>query len=131
MSLAAWLVSFGLASCGIMASAGAMQPAPAAAKVDPIVEPEALGAVLKGADVRVLDMRDAADYEKSRVRGAVRFDLPSWDPITRSGAVPDAAALARAVGELGIGNSTKVVIYDGGGMTRAAAAWSPRWWRRA
>jgi thiosulfate/3-mercaptopyruvate sulfurtransferase len=123
MSLAAWLVVFGLTSCGMITLAGAAQPAPGAAKTDPIVEPEGLGAALKGADVRVLDLRDAADYEKSRVRGAVRFDLASWDPITRSGSVPTAAALARAVGELGIGNTTKVVIYDAGGMTRAAAAW--------
>ncbi|MBJ3778237.1 3-mercaptopyruvate sulfurtransferase [Acuticoccus mangrovi] len=98
-----------------------------------LITPEALHARL--ADVVVLDAslhlpgtgRDAtAEFEAAHIPGALRFDI---DVIadTTSGlphTLPSPEAFAAAVGALGIGNDTEVVVYDAEGFYSAPRA---RW----
>lgn len=120
ISLASLAVIATLATSAV--SSFAISPAGAVAD-DPVLEPEQLAAVLAEPGVRVLDARKVEDFAKGHVRGAIPLDLTAWNEVARTGRKPDPEALAAQFGKLGIGNDTRVVIYDGGPMTGAAAAW--------
>jgi len=66
-----------------------------------------------------------AEYEQKHIPGAVFFDIDAIadkaNPLPHM--LPDAAAFAAAVGELGIGNDSRIVVYDAHGMMSAARAW--------
>jgi thiosulfate/3-mercaptopyruvate sulfurtransferase len=66
-----------------------------------------------------------AEYEQKHIPGAVFFDIDAIadkaSPLPHM--LPDAATFAAAVGELGIGNDSHVVVYDAHGMMSAARAW--------
>jgi len=66
-----------------------------------------------------------AEYEQKHIPGAVFFDIDAIadkaNPLPHM--LPDAATFAAAVGELGIGNDSRVVVYDAHGMMSAARAW--------
>src|SRR5260221_8221534 len=66
-----------------------------------------------------------AEYEQRHIPGAVFFDIDAIadkaNPLPHM--LPDAAAFATAVGALGIGNDSRVVVYDAHGMMSAARAW--------
>ena len=66
-----------------------------------------------------------AEYEQKHIPGAVFFDIDAIadkaSPLPHM--LPDAAAFAAAVGELGIGNDSRIVVYDAHGMMSAARAW--------
>ena len=72
-------------------------------------------------------------FEKGHVPGAVYLDLDRdlAGPITAESGrhpLPDAGAIGRRLGELGIGNTDTVVVYDGGsGAVAARAWWILRW----
>src|SRR5271155_5970085 len=106
----------------------------------PYVRPEALvstewlAANLAGPLVRILDAsfkqpgitptaRD--DYDAGHIPGAVFFDI---DDIAEPGTslphmIPSAELFARKIGALGIGDSDRVVVYDGNGLSSAGRAW--------
>ena len=70
--------------------------------------------------------RDAeSEYLGGHVPGAVFFDIEAVSdpdsPLPHM--LPDADHFARAVGRLGIGNDTTVVVYDSLGLFSAARAW--------
>jgi thiosulfate/3-mercaptopyruvate sulfurtransferase len=66
-----------------------------------------------------------AEYEQRHIPGAVFFDIDAIadkaNPLPHM--LPDAATFATAVGELGIGNDSHIVVYDAHGMMSAARAW--------
>ena len=66
-----------------------------------------------------------AEYELRHIPGAVFFDIDAiadWtSPLPHM--LPTAAAFAAAVGDLGIGNDSRIVVYDAHGMMSAARAW--------
>ena len=66
-----------------------------------------------------------AEYEQKHIPGAVFFDIDAIadkaSPLPHM--LPDAATFAAAVGELGIGNDSRVIVYDAHGMMSAARAW--------
>lgn len=102
------------------------RPTASATTADPILEPESLAAELARTDspVRILDVRSDADYAASRVKGAQRIDFRSWsDAVKSKGGELDEAAWSTRIGALGIDSSTRVLIYDSGGMTYAASTW--------
>jgi thiosulfate/3-mercaptopyruvate sulfurtransferase len=70
--------------------------------------------------------RDArAEFEAGHIPGAVVFDIDriadTSNPLPHM--LPDAAAFAREVGALGIGNDSHVVAYDTVGAGSAARVW--------
>jgi len=103
---------------------------------DNLINAQNLAACVDHPGVRILDCRfDLADptagrraYLAAHVPGAVFADLDQdlAAPVTpESGRhpLPDADVLATTFGQLGIGNSTDVVVYDGASGAFAARAW--------
>ena len=99
-----------------------------------VVSSEWLENELGSPDLRIVDAsfylpaqkRDAdADYAAGHIPGAVRFDhdkvadhstdLPHMVPVPED--------FARAVGDMGIGEQDRIVIYDGPGMFSAPRGW--------
>lgn len=71
-----------------------------------------------------------AEYEAAHIPGAVFFDIDAIsDKHTElPHMLPDPASFADAMGNLGIGNTDMVVVYDGAGIFSAPRAW---WMLRA
>ena len=73
-----------------------------------------LNAHLSDSGLRIVDMREAKDYRKGHIPGAVHLTLEAVRVKVAAGGyrLPTADELARLVGGLGIGPDTHVVIYD-------------------
>jgi len=102
----------------------------------PLVSTDWLGANLGAPGLLVVDaswylpaMNRSArgEYEVGHIHGAVYADLDALsDPTTSLPHMfPTAEALAREIGGLGIGNDSRVVVYDGSGANLSAARF---WW---
>lgn len=100
----------------------------------PLVSTEWLADRLSAPDIVVVDgswylphqERDAdAEYLKAHIPGAVRFDIDTIkdpdSPLPHMLPRPD--AFATAVGQLGISDGSRIVIYDGAGLFSAARVW--------
>ena len=90
---------------------------------DVLVTTQWLAENLRAANQRIVDCswylpeidRDAqAEYQAQHVPGAVRFDIDEIADRSRPGAhmLPSVEVFAAKVGELGIDNRTRVVVYD-------------------
>lgn len=80
-----------------------------------IVTSEWLAANLKAADLRILDLRtDIRDYWESHIPGAVYIDptVVRWTDKAVPGKFMPAQAFAMLLGELGIKETTRVVLYS-------------------
>jgi thiosulfate/3-mercaptopyruvate sulfurtransferase len=65
------------------------------------------------------------DYEHGHIPGAVFFDI---DDIAAPGTglphmIPSPELFASKIGELGIGDDHRVIVYDGNGLSSAGRAW--------
>ena len=89
---------------------------------------------LDAPDVRVVDAtwhlpnagRDAkAEYAERHIPGAVYFDIDdiadAASPLPHM--LPSPETFARRVGQLGLGDGDRIVVYDGGGWTAAPRVW--------
>jgi thiosulfate/3-mercaptopyruvate sulfurtransferase len=83
-------------------------------------------------DLRIVDASwhldgrdDRAEFEQSRIPGAVFFDLDAVSDHTTDlpHMLPDAAAFAEAAGALGIAATDRIVVYDSQGLFSAARVW--------
>ncbi|MDR3618392.1 MAG: SGNH/GDSL hydrolase family protein [Paludisphaera borealis] len=75
-------------------------------------------------DLRVLDARPRAAYDKGHIPGAVWVDAKAVAATsTKPGALSDRAAWERWIAPLGIGPKTKVLIYDANRQLDAARFW--------
>ncbi|KYK47392.1 3-mercaptopyruvate sulfurtransferase [Bradyrhizobium liaoningense] len=101
---------------------------------DPLVSTEWLAAHMGDANVKILDASfklpgvlplPKDDYLAAHLPGAVFFDVDAVsdhsNPLPHM--FPSAEQFGRDVGNLGIGNSDTVVIYDAGGWVAAPRAW--------
>ncbi len=104
-----------------------------------LVSPEWLAEQLGDADLRVVDAtyhlpgtgRNARrEYEAHHIPGALFFDID--EICDRTGnlphMLPDEATMSAKAGSLGLGDDTRVVVYDGLGLFSAARVW---WMLRA
>lgn len=91
-----------------------------------------LAADLNAPDLRIVDASwhlDGTDaravFEQARIPGAVFFDLDAVSDHTSDlpHMLPDAAAFAKAAGDLGIAASDRIVVYDSQGLFSAARVW--------
>lgn len=102
--------------------------------VDTLVDTAWLAAHLGEPDLRVVDAtwylptlrRDArAEFVAAHVPGAVFFDIDAIadraSPLPHM--LPDPATFARAVGDLGIGDGDRVVVYGARHMVASARVW--------
>ena len=99
-----------------------------------LVTPEWLAAQSGAAELRICDaswylpaqQRDAhALYREAHIPGAVFFDIDAIAD-TQSALphmMPGAAHFERCMGELGIGDDTRVIVYDQQGVYSAPRAW--------
>lgn len=75
----------------------------------------------------VLDCRPIADYRAGHAPGAVHVDAEAWAKAFGDGT--DAASWSKRVGDLGIGASRQVVVYDAANSLWAAHTWwALRYW---
>lgn len=101
---------------------------------DPLVTTGWLAGHLGAPDVKVADAtwfmpalgRDAqAEYEAAHIPGAVRFDIDDIadqdDPLPHM--VPDAARFSSRVRRLGLGDGSRIVLYDDNNYSASARAW--------
>jgi thiosulfate/3-mercaptopyruvate sulfurtransferase len=83
-------------------------------------------AVIDGTFFMPDENRDAgAEYLAGHIPGAVRFDI---DAIADHSTdlphmLPDAATFAKAVGDLGLSETTRLVVYDASGLQGAPRVW--------
>lgn len=100
----------------------------------PLVTAAWLSAELGSADLRIYDAswylpaerRDGRElYREAHIPGAQFFDIDAIADMdsTLPHMVPGTARFERQVGELGIGNDTRVVFYDQKGVYSAPRAW--------
>lgn len=104
--------------------AGAEEPAAGqAAEFALVWEPAELQARLDDEGLRVLDARAAEAYDEAHIPGAVPVDVANWkSQASGEGGLHDAAAWSERLGELGIDNSTQVVVY-GDSLPNTARIW--------
>jgi thiosulfate/3-mercaptopyruvate sulfurtransferase len=112
------------------------------ARPSPLIDTEALAATLGDANVRLFDCTmhlapkadnsgqnvtsGRADYLEGHIPGAAYIDLAQDLSDTSSPyrfSVPESEAFAAAAGSLGIGDGTRVILYDGGYNAWAARVW--------
>jgi len=66
-----------------------------------------------------------AEFLAGHIPGAVRFDIDTVkdhaNPLPHM--LPDEAGFAEAVGAMGIGDDTRIVVYDGAGLYSAPRVW--------
>jgi thiosulfate/3-mercaptopyruvate sulfurtransferase len=86
-----------------------------------LVEPAALAKPGAAKEFRILDARAKDIYEQGHIPGAVWVDHDSWAKKYPNNL--DTTGWAQAIGELGIGIDTKVVVYDDARFKRAARIW--------
>lgn len=101
---------------------------------DPLVSTEWLAARLTAPDLKVADAtwflptvgRDArAEYEQAHIPGAVFFDIDEIadeaSPLPHM--LPDAVKFSSRMRRLGLGDGTRVVLYDNNKYSASARAW--------
>jgi len=91
---------------------------------DMLVETDWLEAHLNDSEIRIVDVRPAAAYAQGHIKNAV----PLEESVLRrddeqSFYLPPAADVAALLSRLGIGNATRVVVYDDVGGPQAARLW--------
>jgi len=87
--------------------------------------------VLDGSWHMPADGRDAkAEYAAGHIPGAVYFDIDALSDANSPWPhmLPPPDTFARAIGELGVGDDTTLVVYDGTGLYSSPRAW---WMLRA
>jgi thiosulfate/3-mercaptopyruvate sulfurtransferase len=102
--------------------------------LDPIVSTEWLAGQLDEPDLRVVaapfympgdERLPKAEFEKAHIPGAVLFDIEAISdhssPLPHMLAEPD--DFAEAVGNLGISDSDRIVVYDHAGLLSAGRVW--------
>jgi thiosulfate/3-mercaptopyruvate sulfurtransferase len=75
-------------------------------------------------DVRILDARTRADYDKGHIPGAVWVDVKAAESMAaKPGALTDRARWEKWIAPLGIGPNSHVLVYDANRQRDAARVW--------
>ncbi len=86
-----------------------------------LVEPAQLAQADFAAEFVILDTRKVDAYTAGHIPGAIRVDHDAWSKSFGNGR--DGEAWSQRIGELGIDNDTKVIVYDEKGMNEAGRIW--------
>src|SRR5262245_2644379 len=125
--LRAWAQAVGLVLClGLcLAATEGLAGEVSASPASPLADTAWLASQLSAAQLRVVDLRAAGDYQKGHIPRAVHLEagtLVEAQPVEQ-GRRFALAALAERIGRLGIGDTTEVVAYDDQGGLNAARLW--------
>ena len=86
-----------------------------------LVETDWLAGHLDDTDVRIVDARDAEEYQAGHIPGAVSIPRPTtFDPEASKGIIGQSEQVAALFGSQGIDETAHVVVYDEGKGTAAA-----------
>jgi thiosulfate/3-mercaptopyruvate sulfurtransferase len=107
--------------------------ASAAAKVTPVLKADDLKPLLGQPDVRVLDIRAAADYSAGHIPGAINTPYAAYrGPADNAGALPPESKLTELLRKAGIdANSRVIVAHAGANHTDFGAAARVYWTLKA
>jgi thiosulfate/3-mercaptopyruvate sulfurtransferase len=100
----------------------------------PLIETQALADILDQPNIRIIDAswyippttRDAyTEYQAKHIPGAVFFDIDAISDTSSSlpHMLPSAELFASKVSEMGIDNTSTVIVYDGYGLMSAPRVW--------
>jgi thiosulfate/3-mercaptopyruvate sulfurtransferase len=96
---------------------------PSAPTRPPLVSQEALRKRLADPNVRIIDARPKADFEKDHIPGAVWLDGQALGALAKPEKFEDKDAWAKALAPLGISKDSEVFLYDDARQHDAARAW--------
>jgi thiosulfate/3-mercaptopyruvate sulfurtransferase len=96
---------------------------PAADKGPALISQESLQKRLKDPNVRVIDARPKADFEKDHIPGAVWLDGQALGTLAKPENFENKEAWEKLLAPLGIGKNTEVFVYDNARQHDAARAW--------
>ncbi|MFI5461699.1 MAG: rhodanese-like domain-containing protein [Isosphaerales bacterium] len=100
------------------------EPAQTASATARLLSFDELQKKLGAPELRLLDVRDQADYAKGHIPGAIWVDLKPAQQLSSSArGLTDQAAWEKWIEPLGIGPATEVVIYDAQRQLSAARTW--------
>ena len=85
-----------------------------------LAETDWLAAHLSDPTVRVVDARSDQDYARGHLPGAVHLSGFTLGGSRPGPEMPEVAVFAELVGDLGIDERTRVVVYDDGGRSQLA-----------
>src|SRR3954454_19233817 len=89
-----------------------------------LVSHDALQGRLEDRNLRLLDARPRADYEKGHIPGAVWVDAKAAQTLAaRPGGLTDKAAWEAWLAPLGIAPGSEVLVYDDQRQREAARVW--------
>jgi thiosulfate/3-mercaptopyruvate sulfurtransferase len=89
-----------------------------------LVSHDALQERLSDPNLRLLDARTKAEYERGHIPGAIRVDVKAAQELAgRPGGLTDRAAWEAWIAPLAIGPNTQVLVYDDQRQREAARIW--------
>lgn len=101
--------------CRFLAVLFSMVMATAAWAAQPLLSASELDALRKGANVRVIDIRDAKTYAAQHIPGAVSAPYGAWrGPATNPGELPELPKLTALVRKLGLTPASHAVVVSSG-----------------
>jgi thiosulfate/3-mercaptopyruvate sulfurtransferase len=117
-----WMASLALALPTLTVAA---EPARKAQLVEapPLISHDDLQKRLSDSNLRLLDARPRADYDKGHIPGAVWVDLKALGQLSRAETIADASAWSRELAPLGIGADSEVYIYDANRQHDSGRVW--------
>lgn len=99
----------------ILPTAALAAPAAATAKVSPVLKADELKPLLGQADVRVLDIRPAADYAAGHIPGAINTPYGAYrGPADNAGALVAESKLTELLRKAGIDANSRVIVAHAG-----------------
>jgi thiosulfate/3-mercaptopyruvate sulfurtransferase len=89
-----------------------------------LAETDWLAEHLQDPAVRIIDARPAPQYNAGHIPGAVNLSGFGGIPRAENDDMAEPAEFARIAGQLGIGDTTEVVVYDAPSQQMGMVAWS-------
>ncbi|MES1945900.1 thiosulfate sulfurtransferase [Salinisphaera sp. C84B14] len=92
------------------------------AKLPLFVDAEQLNAVIGDADVQIIAVDSASDYDRAHIPGALQIAISDFTASAApvAGLLPDARQLADVFSDAGLRNDAHIVAYDRAGDSQAA-----------
>ncbi|WP_353233947.1 rhodanese-like domain-containing protein [Diaphorobacter ruginosibacter] len=113
----------------LIALAVALSAANAAGAAEPLLTPEQLQPLLRGADVRVIDIRDPKSFAQGHIEGAVNAPYGKWrGPATNPGELPDQDKLNALLQSLGLAPEIHAVVVSSGADATDFGAMARVYW---
>ena len=89
----------------------------------PLIAHDALQKRLNDPNLRLLDVRPRAEYDKGHIRGALWVDTEALRELARADSFAEKDAWVRILSPLGIGPDAEVYVYDANRQRDAGRVW--------